>query len=906
MTTFDFSDVEAFLDCHPDLFEEYLVRKAKCDQVSRWLKEHQPSKVSTAEEKRGAARDPLWPTNPDGLRRRSSHMELRRNFARSKATTAHRTYDEHVSLSEHESQSSMRRRALLRKASSLPPTTAHILSALLESRVNVPQYASSAIDYKYRLKETNEREFFLELVKDISNDLDLTNLSYKILINVCILVDADRCSLFLVEGPAHKRTLVSKFFDVHSGTTVRPSSSTLNSNEVQVPWGKGIIGYVAEHGETVNISNAYEDHRFSDEIDKLTGYKTQTILCMAICNSDGEVIGVVQAINKNPMGTPFTEDDEKVLQMYLPFCGISISNAKLFSESRKEYERSRALLEVVNDLFEEQTDLEKIVRKIMQRALTLLQCERCSVLLLEDIDSPVVKFSKTFELMSPLCNMDRDISMEKLSCSDWLINNSIAELVASTGLPVNISDVCQDPRFDAEADQASGFHIRSVLCVPIWNRTHQIIGVAQILNRLDRKTFNDADQRLFEAFVIFCGLGINNTMMYNQVKKTWAKQSVALDMLSYHATCSKVEVDRLKAAKIPLSSELGIDEFHFNDFSLDNDAMITASLRMFLELGVVQKFKIDYETASFQDVLSEAEILALMVGCLCHDLDHRGTNNAFQAKTGSALALLYGTSATLEHHHFNHAVMILQSEGHNIFASLCSKEYSNMMQLLKQAILSTDLTLHFERRNKFFECVLSGEFSWTDEGHREVLRSMLMTACDLGAVTRPWKISKQVAELVTSEFFEQGDRERSELKLTPAAIFDRNRKDELPALQLEWIDGICKPLYEALLKLNRKLQPMVDGIDANRRKWQELCLSYQQAGRVSMSDQSTESDLNPESQDNGETSHHRESTQTVKPVENTKYGSKSKCSQNLKCRVNRDSCVDQSATAGNTTSAGTQ
>ncbi|AWO96726.1 putative dual 3'-5'-cyclic-AMP and -GMP phosphodiesterase 11A-like [Scophthalmus maximus] len=941
MTTFDFSDVEAFLDCHPDLFEEYLVRKAKCDQVSRWLKEHQPSKVSTAEEKRGAARDPLWPSNPDGLQRRSSHMELRRNFARSKATTAHRTYDEHVSLSEHESQSSMRRRALLRKASSLPPTTAHILSALLESRVSVPQYASSAIDYKYRLKETNEREFFLELVKDISNDLDLTNLSYKILINVCILVDADRCSLFLVEGPAHKRTLVSKFFDVHSGTTVRPSSITLNSNEVQVPWGKGIIGYVAEHGETVNIPNAYEDHRFSDEIDKLTGYKTQSILCMAICNSDGEVIGVVQAINKNPTGTPFTEDDEKVLQMYLPFCGISISNAKLFSESRKEYDRSRALLEVVNDLFEEQTDLEKIVRKIMQRALTLLQCERCSVLLLEDIDSPVVKFSKTFELMSPLCNLDRDISMEKLSCSDWLINNSIAELVASTGLPVNISDVCQDPRFDAEADQASGFHIRSVLCVPIWNRTHQIIGVAQILNRLDRKTFNDADQRLFEAFVIFCGLGINNTMMYNQVKKTWAKQSVALDMLSYHATCSKVEVDRLKAAKIPLSSELGIDEFHFNDFSLDNDAMITASLRMFQELGVVQKFKIDYEvlcrwlltvrknyrtvvyhnwrhafnvsqcmfaiitTASFRDVLSDAEILALMVGCLCHDLDHRGTNNAFQAKTGSALALLYGTSATLEHHHFNHAVMILQSEGHNIFANLCSKEYSNMMQLLKQAILSTDLTLHFERRSKFFECVLSGNFSWTDEGHREVLRSMLMTACDLGAVTRPWKISKQVAELVTSEFFEQGDRERSELKLTPAAIFDRNRKDELPALQLDWIDGICKPLYQSLLKINRKLQPMVDGIDGNRKKWQELCWTYQHTSRASVSNQSTESDQSPESQEEAETNQQQESTETVKPMVNAnKFGTKSKCSQHLMSQVSKEACDDQPLAAGNTISAG--
>ncbi|KAL6036083.1 hypothetical protein STEG23_018004, partial [Scotinomys teguina] len=251
-------------------------------------------------------------------------------------------------------------------------------------------------------------------------------------------------------------------------------------------------------------------------------------------------------------------------------------------------------------------------------------------------------------------------------------------------------------------------------------------------------------------------------------------------VLSYHATCSKAEVDKFKeqmavltaglqfhqtalqntevafeeehfvlfpspptrkpqnsdkkehqAANIPLVSELAIDDIHFDDFSLDADAMITAALRMFMELGMVQKFKIDYETlcrwlltvrknyrlvlyhnwrhafnvcqlmfamlttAGFQEILTEVEILAVIVGCLCHDLDHRGTNNAFQAKSDSALAQLYGTSATLEHHHFNHAVMILQSEGHNIFANLSSKEYSDLMQLLKQSILATDLTLYF-------------------------------------------------------------------------------------------------------------------------------------------------------------------------------------------------------------------
>ncbi|XP_043931245.1 dual 3',5'-cyclic-AMP and -GMP phosphodiesterase 11A [Protopterus annectens] len=864
-TELDFTEVESFLDKHPDLFEDYLIRKGKQSMVEKWLKNHQVAKVPLntggSEDKTGGPRE-CWVTKGDGLQRRASQKELRKTFARSKAINVNRTYDEHVNSRAQEPLSSMRRRALLRKASSLPPTTAHILSALLESRVNIPQYTSTAIDYKYYLKEHNERQFFLELVKDISNDLDLTSLSYKILIFVCVLVDADRCSLFLVEGSANKKTLVSKFFDVHAGTTMLPSCSIENSNEVQVPWGKGIIGYVAEHGETVNISDAYQDRRFSDEIDKLTGYKTKSLLCMPIRNSDGEIIGVAQAINKDPGGAPFTKDDEKLLQMYLPFCGIAISNAQLFAASRKEYDRSRALLEVVNDLFEEQTDLEKIVRKIMHRAQTLLKCERCSVLLLEDIESPVVKFTKSFELLSPKCSADAENSfkdsLEKSSYSDWLINNSIAELVASTGLPVNISDAYQDPRFDAEADQISGFHIRSVLCVPIWNSNHQIIGVAQVLNRLDGKPFDDADQRLFEAFVIFCGLGINNTIMYDQVKKSWAKQSVSLDVLSYHATCSKAEVDKFKAANIPLVHELGIDEFHFDDFSLDVDAMITAALRMFIEMGMVQKFKIDYEilcrwlltvrknyrmvpyhnwrhafnvgqmmfsmltTAGFQEMLTNIEVLALIVGCLCHDLDHRGTNNAFQAMTGSALAQLYGTSATLEHHHFNHAVMILQSEGHNIFANLSSREYSDLMQLLKQSILATDLTLYFERRSAFFELARKGEYNWNVKTHREMFRSMLMTACDLGAVTKPWAISRQVAELVTSEFFEQGDRERSELKLIPSAIFDRNRKDELPRLQLDWIDGICMSLYEALSKINTKLQVMVDSVAANRAKWEEL------------------------------------------------------------------------------------
>lgn len=57
--------------------------------------------------------------------------------------------------------------------------------------------------------------------------------------------------------------------------------------------------------------------------------------------------------------------------------------------------------------------------------------------------------------------------------------------------------------------------------------------------------------------------------------------------------------------------------------------------------------------------------------------------------------------------------------------------------------------------------------NWLEDEPRSLLRAMSMTVCDLSAITKPWEIEKRVAELVSSEFFEQGDMERQELKITP-------------------------------------------------------------------------------------------------------------------------------------------
>lgn len=269
----DSATVEGFLDRHPELVEKWLKRRttflskgapAGAPDFGDGGAAKQPSRHHNGLSPRSSSSSTVSPGPEPAagglLQHRGSQKELRKSFARSKAIHVNLTYDEHLHARAQEPLSSARRRALLRKASSLPPSTAHLLSALLESRVNLPQYPPTALDYKRYLKQHNERQFFLELVKDISNDLDLSALSYKILIFVCLMVDAERGSLFLVEGGGGggKKSLVSKVFDVHGGAPVLPCYSTENSNEMQLLWGKGTVGYVAEHGETVNMPDVYQ------------------------------------------------------------------------------------------------------------------------------------------------------------------------------------------------------------------------------------------------------------------------------------------------------------------------------------------------------------------------------------------------------------------------------------------------------------------------------------------------------------------------------------------------------------------------------------------------------------------------------------------------------------------------
>lgn len=107
-----------------------------------------------------------------------------------------------------------------------------------------------------QLEDLDEKELFMELIRDIANELDINMLSHKILVNVGILTNSDRCSLFLVRGSRENKVLVSKLFDVTSESTLDESMRS-EEDEICVPLGVGIAGHTAATGETINIKDAY-------------------------------------------------------------------------------------------------------------------------------------------------------------------------------------------------------------------------------------------------------------------------------------------------------------------------------------------------------------------------------------------------------------------------------------------------------------------------------------------------------------------------------------------------------------------------------------------------------------------------------------------------------------------------
>jgi len=127
------------------------------------------------------------------------------------------------------------------------------LCTIISSRTH-----SSLMGRREELGKLDESDLFMELIRDVANELDINILCHKILVNVGLLTHADRGSLFLAKGPLEDRYLVAKLFDVRQDTELEEAVQRAKNEEIKIPFGVGIAGYVAQTKEIINIKDAYK------------------------------------------------------------------------------------------------------------------------------------------------------------------------------------------------------------------------------------------------------------------------------------------------------------------------------------------------------------------------------------------------------------------------------------------------------------------------------------------------------------------------------------------------------------------------------------------------------------------------------------------------------------------------
>ena len=169
--------------------------------------------------------------------------------------------------------------------------------------------------------KAREKEMqFLDIVSDVTAEIDLGSLLQRVMVEATRMLNADRSTLFLNDEKTDEL-----FSRVAMGDGI---------GEIRLPNSAGIAGAVFTSRETVNIPYAYADLRFNPGFDKQTGYFTRSILCVPIINKDGKCIGCTQALNKK--GGGFTDEDESRLKAFTQQVAIALENAKLFEDVAKE------------------------------------------------------------------------------------------------------------------------------------------------------------------------------------------------------------------------------------------------------------------------------------------------------------------------------------------------------------------------------------------------------------------------------------------------------------------------------------------------------------------------------------------------------------------------------------------
>ena len=392
-------------------------------------------------------------------------------------------------------------------------------------------------------------------------------------------------NLILGQAALVEFVLLSQPNRLFNGTvySMTSSSSNIVSQQTRGELKNSLMTSALTSSQLLNVKDKFDENKQSYLNNALVGplFKSET----------GETIGGLQLSDKANAG--FTPEDVQLFQTILSLASACLSTLLSQMELRLELSRSEVFLELARTVFSEPTlGLESTMLTILTNFLSLIDCERCQVSL-SDRTQPQV-FKRVFDLHRNDLVAAKEI-LEAPYEDRLPMRSDLTGMVVQSGQKINLHG--QELKSMTSDDEDC--LLRSFLCLPIRDPDANIVGVISLANKdvEDCLHFTSNDERFVEAFAVFCGMSIRNAADYEKAVLSEAKMQVAFEVMNYQVSANTEEATHhLAALPVPAAAALQIDSFHFSYLSLDDNATLTGTIRMFMDLGLNSRFGIDHQT----------------------------------------------------------------------------------------------------------------------------------------------------------------------------------------------------------------------------------------------------------------------------------------------------------------------
>jgi HD-GYP domain-containing protein (c-di-GMP phosphodiesterase class II) len=187
-----------------------------------------------------------------------------------------------------------------------------------------------------RLKDRRDMERLHEVGRALASEQDLDRLLDLILVQARQLLWAEAGSIYLVVGEGEGRELLF----AHT----QNARLSLPYHRFRLPISmESMAGFVAATGESLNIEDVYRisgeaPYRFNDSFDRQAGYRTTSMLSVPLQDTEGEILGVLQLINRldedeeGRPTVPFQAEHVRLAQSLAGQAGVAVKNAGLRHE----------------------------------------------------------------------------------------------------------------------------------------------------------------------------------------------------------------------------------------------------------------------------------------------------------------------------------------------------------------------------------------------------------------------------------------------------------------------------------------------------------------------------------------------------------------------------------------------